>query len=118
MRLIFVYGSLMRGQPNHHYMDGATYLGDGITLPEYAMVSMGGFPAVYANGDTAIMGEVYQVPDKVLDRMDRLEGHPIWYKRTPIKLVNRSKAEMYIMQSNNRERYSPIESGNWKEYCG
>ena len=37
--------------------------------------------------ETAIKGEVFEVDDATLARLDQLEGHPDWYTRTPITVA-------------------------------
>jgi gamma-glutamylcyclotransferase (GGCT)/AIG2-like uncharacterized protein YtfP len=34
-----------------------------------------------------IVGEVYEVNKVQLSNLDRLEGHPDWYRREPIKVI-------------------------------
>src|SRR4051812_27023287 len=74
--LIFVYGSLMKGFGNHTLLRDATFVKEGLTLPEYTLISLGSFPGVLPDGTTSIKGEVYEVNLKVRDRLDQLEGHP------------------------------------------
>lgn len=59
-RKVFVYGTLMNGESNHHFLDESTYLGKG-TVEGYDMYNVGWYPAI-VHGDNIIIGELYQVP--------------------------------------------------------
>ncbi|HEX4804305.1 MAG TPA: gamma-glutamylcyclotransferase [Conexibacter sp.] len=50
-----MYGTVMRGQPHHHRIDGAEYLRDGRTAPRYRLLTVGGeYPLmVEAAGEAA-----------------------------------------------------------------
>lgn len=83
-RKIFVYGTLMRGMGNHHLMEGSRFLSIARTKDRFAMFAAG---VPFVNPDEAlstIFGELFEVPTvEILDKLDRLEGHPDWYIRTP-----------------------------------
>lgn len=117
--LIFVYGTLRASFGNWKYfLEGnSDRHPDGITRPEYTMLNMGMYPGVVDGGSTAIVGEVYGVDDYVLSGLDRLEGHPNFYVRTPITLQDGREVQMYILnkqwQSGVDSRYA-ITSGDWK----
>ncbi|MBR0574981.1 gamma-glutamylcyclotransferase [Proteiniclasticum sp. BAD-10] len=71
---IFVYGTLLQGNRNHeHYLQGSTYLGDGI-LPDYALYDLGSYPGVKPCPGGKVMGEIYGVDDETLQRIHGLEG--------------------------------------------
>ncbi|MBN8981573.1 MAG: gamma-glutamylcyclotransferase [Rhizobiales bacterium] len=75
MHRVFVYGTLKRGLRNHHFLDGARFVGEAHTLAGYCMLD-GGFPVLRDIGDGAkqIAGEVYDVDDETLSRLDDLES--------------------------------------------
>lgn len=39
--LVFVYGTLRKGESNHHFIEQSEYLGMCETLPEYALYDLG-----------------------------------------------------------------------------
>ena len=51
---VFVYGTLRRGEPNHHILDRPP-LRRARTLPAYELVSLGAFPAMVPGGTTAVV---------------------------------------------------------------
>jgi len=77
MHRVFVYGTLKRGHGNwHHFLkDDAAFVGHAITVKEFSMIA-GGFPVVLdCDGNRGqIKGEVYDVDDETLRRLDGLEG--------------------------------------------
>lgn len=118
--LIFVYGTLRAGYGNfRYYLEGnADRLEDGLTLPEYTMLNMGMYPGVVEGGDTPIIGEVYSVEDFVLAQLDRLEGHPTFYRRTPIVLQDGRNVQMYVLDRTwqaSADARHVIKSGDWKK---
>lgn len=81
--LVFVYGTLKRGFPNHHLLASSKYLGEGKTQ-NGSLVDLGSFPGfVYDNEEesSGVCGELYEVTDEVFDDLDNLEEFPILYDR-------------------------------------
>ncbi len=111
---VFVYGTLKRGHHNHRLLEQATLLGDFTTPPNYTMYHLGGFPAVVMGGDTAIVGEVYEVDRREFQNLDYLEGYPTFYTRDIIE-TEHGDAWMYHIASEQRHTFTrTIESGNWE----
>jgi gamma-glutamylcyclotransferase (GGCT)/AIG2-like uncharacterized protein YtfP len=91
---VFVYGTLRTNQHNAHLLYTSEKLGLAQTIDKFMMFNVG-FPLCrlvnegeegHHNGGF-IKGEVYEVSDEVLAKLDRLEGHPNFYKRTPTDVV-------------------------------
>lgn len=110
---VFVYGSLMAGGGNHRYL--ASYAGAAArTRAEWTMVSLGGFPGIMRGGATAIVGEVYDVSGETVQALDRLEGHPGFYRRTKIALEDGSAVSAYVLPDGYRHE-GEVLSGSWRE---
>ena len=97
--LIFTYGTLKRGFPNHSLMesligtDDAVYLGTYRTVHEHPLVcGPHGVPFLLnlpGSGGHRILGELYAVSDGGLVPVDELEGTKIGhYERLPIQVVD------------------------------
>ncbi len=78
-RNVFVYGTLMKGEVNHHYLESSTCLGP-TALEGYDMYDVGWYPAIIA-GDSMIVGEVYEVPKADMAAIDMLEGEGHLYMK-------------------------------------
>lgn len=118
---VFVYGSLLAGLPNDRHLVGARLLGaatmSGLTLHDYAP---GAYPAA-VDGVGDVTGEVYEVDDVGLARLDRLEGHPRFYRRVPRAAELAHGPELlvwvYLMGNAGREGLGePIASGDWRAH--
>ena len=96
--LIFVYGTLKRGKHNHRYLAGQKYLGDAHTGPLYSLL-VSGLPFLVKREGTGCTGELWEVDERCLANLDRLEGHPNFYTRTPIVVRNTKTNEKYSVQT-------------------
>lgn len=116
--LVFVYGSLLSGLSNHDVLSrngSAVFVRADRTPPFYTMVDLGSFPGVFQCGSTKIVGEVWSVDRECLAALDRLEGHPHFYKRCPVSLVGTRQAVTYFLQRSGRMYgRSMVSSGDWR----
>ena len=81
MTPVFVYGTLLSGRYNHDYfLKGVEFMGEA-TLQGYALYNLGSYPGIIPASGERVMGEVYQVDDQILARLDRLEGNGWLYTR-------------------------------------
>jgi gamma-glutamylcyclotransferase (GGCT)/AIG2-like uncharacterized protein YtfP len=90
--LLFVYGTLRRGEGNHQrYLAGATYLGE-FVMPKAKLMTreVPGIKAIlpfmvhFSHG--GVVGEIYRVTSQQLENIDTLEGHPSEYHRSRGKI--------------------------------
>lgn len=111
---VFVYGTLLAGEPNHRLLSAARLVADARTEPLYELVSLGPFPAMVPSGATAIVGEVYEVDQRTLLSLDRLEGHPYFYLRCTVRLEGGEEAQTYVMDQEQARGRPRITSGDWR----
>jgi gamma-glutamylaminecyclotransferase len=103
MHRVFVYGSLKRGRYNNDLLRESRFIGERNTHDEtWIMRSLGGFPGVVKEHHGAlsasICGELYEVDDNTLARLDRLEGNGHFYNRELVRLRDESEpAWMYVL---------------------
>ncbi len=73
---VFVYGTLKTGLGNHGWLRGHAFLGRAVTEPLYRMFDLGGYPGMVAvdEGGLPIEGEVWEVDERGLRLLDKLEG--------------------------------------------
>ena len=78
-RNVFVYGTLMKDEVNHHYLEGCDFISCG-AIEGYEMHKMGWYPAIVEGGNV-ITGEIYHVFKDDVSSMDILEGEGRLYER-------------------------------------
>jgi gamma-glutamylcyclotransferase (GGCT)/AIG2-like uncharacterized protein YtfP len=86
MTKLFVYGTLKRHYANHKYLSltQSRFLGEA-TLRNYALFLIyGGVPAAIPYDSYKVKGELYEVTDKAMGYIDRLE---IGYHKVPVKVL-------------------------------
>lgn len=110
--LVFVYGTLLAGEANHHLLAGAELLGPHRTEPCFTMLALGAYPGVVRGGSTALAGEIYRINDKSLERLDLLEDYPRLYDRTRIP-SSYGRAWIYLFRGRISGR-AVIRSGDWR----
>ena len=86
MHKIFVYATLMKGYWNHNLIIESDFLGKSITKEKYSLYYDERIPYLMLSPNNKIHGEVYSIDHSTLERLDRLEGHPIWYRREIISI--------------------------------
>lgn len=91
--LLFVYGSLKRGESNHHELTGARFVAEARTLPCFALRLCDGYPALVP-GTTSISGELFELETARLASLDRFEGAA--YERREIELEGGRRAIAYV----------------------
>jgi len=118
--LVACYGSLRQGMSNYeYYLSSSVYKGTFATEPEYTLHSLTYYPGLKLNGSTSIVMEVYEVDEKTLETLNRLEGYrpnekSTFYDRIEIN-TPWGKAFTYIYV-NELSKDSIVESGDWCEY--
>lgn len=112
-RLVFVYGTLLRGERGAHLMGGAEWVGPAATAAAFTLHRVDGYPALAAGGATAIVGELYRVPAAVLVALDDYEGEG--YARVEVTLADGRVAEAYVMAAEHVIGLEVITSGDWRK---
>lgn len=110
---VFVYGTLRKGEVNHNVMGDSPFVGVFRTEPCYTLHNYRWFPAMVEGGSTAVVGEVYEVEARTLWEIDRLEGHPSYYRRQHILLDDGQTVQAYLMPAEGAYGYPTIDSGDW-----
>lgn len=74
MTRVFVYGTLKRGGENHGWIEKQQFIAEARTLPLYRLFDLGGYPGmIHAQDGVSIHGEVWDVDEAGLTRLDILE---------------------------------------------
>ncbi len=89
---IFVYGTLMKGMSNYdYYLSKTNFLGNA-EINGYIMYDLDSYPGII-EGNGKIKGEVYEVDDNTLQKIDTLENEGNFYKK---RLVPSSLGDVYV----------------------
>lgn len=103
---VFVYGTLKKGYANNYILAGSTFLGKATTNPKGVMIGeKAPFPYLLefqykaTPGEEAynIEGEVYEVDEYTLDRLDRLEGVPHHYRKSYVMVTLDNKESILCL---------------------
>lgn len=112
LSLVFVYGTLKRGEGNHALLEGSAFLGEATTRG--VLGDCGFYPAMATGGHSVVRGEVFAVNARTLDRLDRLEGVPHLYQRTKVRLgADRGTAWAYVQPVEQVRRLPQVQAGSW-----
>jgi gamma-glutamylcyclotransferase (GGCT)/AIG2-like uncharacterized protein YtfP len=118
---LFVYGSLLRGMSLSKTMEGTQFLGPAYVKAD--LFFLGFYPGIVA-GSQIVFGELYEVPDRILPKIDEVEDYieldneKSVYLRQPIDAFRLSdgtkinaSAYYYNRSSAGKQR---IESGDYR----
>lgn len=72
--LVAVYGTLKRGLRNHHWLDGAEFLGSD-RLVSVTLYDLGPYPGAKREPSRGVEIEVFRVDARLLSDLDRLEDY-------------------------------------------
>jgi gamma-glutamylaminecyclotransferase len=87
--LVAVYGTLKIGKGNHGLLSNSIYMGTARTkdLMRLCVVSLPYLVRGESEEGKNVLVELYYVDDSTLASLDRLEGHPVYYKREKMKFT-------------------------------
>ncbi|WP_226659323.1 gamma-glutamylcyclotransferase family protein [Pseudalkalibacillus hwajinpoensis] len=123
MHLVFCYGTLRSGENNHNVISGAV-LKESLCWTKGKLYDTGdGYPALIQHDRGKVYGEVYEVDDPLLERINLLEGYQEGrdhnlYDRVVLKIESDEEsyeAMTYVMK-NSKKRFVEIPDGDWIAY--
>jgi gamma-glutamylcyclotransferase (GGCT)/AIG2-like uncharacterized protein YtfP len=86
---VFVYGTLKKGYRNHRLLEGSNYIGEG-KISGYDLYDLGSFPGII-RGKGEVVGEIYEIDQETLKRVDMLESEGQLYSRVPVEVSQNGK---------------------------
>lgn len=113
--LLFAYGSLMQGELHHDALVGATLKGPAKTPPGYVLVDLGPFPAMMVSPGKPVEGELYQIPRKLLLKLDGVKELGRLFHRATIVLESNEQAETYLMNEEQLRGRRRIRVPAWRD---
>lgn len=103
-KIVFVYGTLKQGQPNHHLLQNsrngeAKFIDKGQTVEKYPLVVGTRYNIPFLLNERGvgnyIKGEVYTVDTRMLARLDLLEDYPSFYGREELDIKTENNGSLY-----------------------
>ena len=87
-QLLFVYGTLKRGQSANHMLADAQFVRPAETEPVYRLVDLGTHPGLIPASEAgkAIRGELWNIDIRHFPALDAYEGAPTEYGRRDIQI--------------------------------
>ena len=124
--LVFVYGTLKRGQTHHHLLATARFAGEAQALG-LSLHDLGPFPMAIAAAQpetgaetdpetVPVSGDVFAVDDETLEQLeqlDRLEGVPRLYQRQQLELLDGRRVWIYLGQPHQVRHRPALATGRW-----
>ena len=121
---------MKRGVCNHTLLDEAEFIGEATTEERFGFYlgaddcapEVEEIPYLYRHPRVtdeamSVHGEVWEISPSILRQLDRLEGHPDWYRRESIQVQINSEALMavqaYLRPGSPPDAYRPIEGGRF-----
>jgi len=112
---VFVYGTLLAGEPNHRLLRRSRLVCEATTADGFALHNLGPFPGMVRATTGHVRGEVYEVDDATLAALDRLEGHPKFYRRTEVELDSGETVSTYLLCPSQVAGCPIIPTGRWRD---
>ncbi|MGR3778676.1 gamma-glutamylcyclotransferase family protein [Bacillus paramycoides] len=123
MHHVFVYGTLRKEQTNAHYIQGATCIADGAWTYGKLFDTGEGYPAMICSSEEKVYGEIYEVNDDVLQKLDELEEYTgnaetdLYDRLTQSVYFEDREIHVYVYVAQDKEMLKKvIISGDWVKY--
>lgn len=113
---VFVYGTLLAGEPNHGLLARARLLGEWSTPPRFTLYDFGPYPILCNQGTQSVAGEVYRIDAPILKRLDKLEDYPDHYDRA--RITTPWGPTWFYFQRRPPSRCRVIPAADWRQRRG
>jgi gamma-glutamylaminecyclotransferase len=110
---VFVYGTLLPNECNHHYLANAVFVADD-AVENAELFNEGSYPMLRP-GMGRVYGQLYRVPLADLESLDELEEHPDFFDRQFIRLASGQEAWVYFGPEEFAQQFPKIPSGCWRD---
>jgi gamma-glutamylaminecyclotransferase len=99
--ILFVYGTLKRGQRNHRLLAGQQFLGAAVTAPRCRVFDLGDHPGMVRDeeGGLAVRGELFAVGECCLAELDDFEEVPSWFVRDQVEVAGYEEVWAYFLNT-------------------
>ncbi|WP_411955287.1 gamma-glutamylcyclotransferase [Alkalibacillus sp. S2W] len=118
---VFVYGTLRYGERNHRIIAEEKLIAYQASIQGRMVDTELGFPAVVLDDSSWVYGEVYEVSEETLIKINALEGYEPkqdpYYERVQVEVKTDYgflNAYTYYMVAHQVKEWSTIASGDWR----
>ncbi len=111
---LFVYGTLMSGEPGHGVLAGARFVGAARTQPRYTLVELGVHAGLLESGSAEVVGEVYELGRHQMLACDKHCDHPARFHRALVELSDGSPAYAYLVHADQARARRRLHGGDWR----
>ena len=110
---VFVYGTLMRGQKAHCFLEAVEFLGE-FVLEGYAIYDLGRYPGIRELPGSRTYGEAYRVDESLIREMDAYEDEGSLYFRRVLEVCGaRGTIPAFVYVYAHDVAGEPIPGGRW-----
>lgn len=115
---LFVYGSLLSSNSHHYLLKGCQFVGKAI-LYNFGLYRVSWYPAIVPKENSKVLGEVYDVDENTLRKIDEFEDEGKLYKRQEVEVMLDSGqtinawAYVYLLDVDGKN-YMPFDRQPWK----
>ncbi|MGV2830999.1 allophanate hydrolase-related protein [Myxosarcina sp. GI1(2024)] len=118
---VFICGSALRGQPDHHNLQSAEFIKTAKTLPQYRLhaAENGWHPAIYPveTGGVSIPGEIYKMTEEQYEYLLANEPPHMYPDTVNLEGGERAIAMLYPRELVEKYNWPDISSlGGWAAY--
>lgn len=97
-RLLFVYGTLKRGNRFHDAIAEGNFIGEAITDRSFFLVQGSGFPSLVLPAEESVLampviGELFEIDESLVRGLDYIEGYPDLFSRS--EFIVKTKEGIY-----------------------
>lgn len=115
---LFVYGSLLSSNSHHHLLEGSNFIGRAI-LENYGLYKIAWYPGIVPKEGSKVLGEVYEIDENTLKKIDEFEEEGSLYKREKVKVILKNKKELEVWtyvysREVEEDNYIPLEEQPWR----
>lgn len=124
MSLVFVYGTLRKGERNHRLLSGAKLIAEQAWINGELHDTGFGYPTVKENSNSRVYGEVYEIAVDQLAQLDELECYDekseenLYIRKHEQIFTDMGSFDAYVYFSGKQLEQidNRIETGDWKVY--
>ncbi|ADQ05456.1 AIG2 family protein [Caldicellulosiruptor owensensis OL] len=116
---LFVYGSLLSHNSHNYLLNGCKFIGKAV-LEGYGLYKVSWYPAIVPKEGSKVLGEVYEVNETLIEKIDNFEDEGELYRRQEVDVIlnngNVFRAWTYVYLLDVDEKcYIPFENQPWRE---